>query len=64
MFDRKDIENLGMEFERGLKLASGQFTDDQVLALKVAFELAMVNAFRMIENRVELKETQKVSKNE
>ncbi|MGA1819646.1 MAG: hypothetical protein ACMUHU_01415 [Thermoplasmatota archaeon] len=60
MFDRKDIENLGMEFERGLRLAKGHFSDDQIMALKVAFEMAMVNAFRMIEDRVELKETQKV----
>lgn len=58
MFDQTDIENIGMEFERGLNLGSGQFTDEQVKTMKVAFEMAMFFAFRMIENRVELKDTQ------
>ena len=62
MFDRKDIENLGTEFERGLRLGGGNFSEDQITALKVAFEMAMVNAFRMIEGRVELKNTQRIKR--
>ncbi|MBN1389149.1 MAG: hypothetical protein JXA22_00745 [Candidatus Thermoplasmatota archaeon] len=60
MFDRKDIENLGAEYERGLRQSSPQFTDDQIIALRVALEMSLVNAFRMIEGRVELKGTQKI----
>jgi hypothetical protein len=60
MFDKKDIENIGMEFERGLKLGAGDFTDEQVLSLRTALELAMTNTLRMIENRVELKKTQTI----
>jgi hypothetical protein len=62
MFDKKDIENIGEEFERGLKMGAGNFTNDQILTLRTAFELAMVNSFRMIENRVELKQTQNMKK--
>ncbi len=62
MFDKKDIENIGIEFERGLKLGAGHFTDDQVLTLRTALELAITNTLRMIENRVELKDTQKIMK--
>jgi len=60
MFDRRDIENLGMEFENGLKSVGNGFKEEQVIALRTAFEMAMVNAFRMIESRVELKRTEHV----
>jgi hypothetical protein len=60
MFDRKDIENLGNEFERGLELGGSDFSKDQIKTLRTAFELSMVNAFRMIESRVELKDSQEV----
>jgi hypothetical protein len=62
MFDKKDVENLGMEFERGLELGAGQFSKDQISTLRMAFELAMINAFRMIESRVEMKETLEIKK--
>lgn len=60
MFDKRDIENLGNEFENGLKSVGDGFNEAQVMALRTAFEMAMVNAFRMIENRVELKRTEHV----
>jgi hypothetical protein len=62
MFDKRDVENLGLEFERGLELGAGQFSKDQISTLRTAFEIAMMNAFRMIENRVELKKTQRIRK--
>lgn len=58
MFDKTDIENIGVEFEQGLENGKGQFTEEQVKTLKVAFEMAMFFAFRMIESRVELRDTQ------
>ncbi|MGA1848758.1 MAG: hypothetical protein ACMUHB_05390 [Thermoplasmatota archaeon] len=60
MFDRRDIENLGAEFENGLKSVGNEFTEAQVMALRTAFEMAMVNTLRMIENRVELKKTEQI----
>jgi hypothetical protein len=60
MFDKRDIENLGAEFENGLKSVGNEFTQTQIMALRTAFEMAMVNTFRMIENRVELKKTEQV----
>ncbi|MGA1822424.1 MAG: hypothetical protein ACMUIG_07850 [Thermoplasmatota archaeon] len=62
MFDRKDIQNLGTVFEKGLSSGGGSFDEEQTKTLRTAFELAMVNAFRMIENRVETKHTQEVKK--
>jgi hypothetical protein len=62
MFGKKNVENIGMEFERGLVLGAGQFSKEQVSTLRVAFELAMVNVFRIIENRAKMKETQRIKK--
>jgi hypothetical protein len=62
MFDKKDIENLGTVFEKGLSSGGDRFNAVQIKTLRTAFELAMVNAFRMIENRVETKDTQEVKK--
>jgi hypothetical protein len=62
MFDKKDIENLGTVFENGLSSGGKSFDAEQIKTLRTAFELAMVNAFRMIENRVETKDTQVVRK--
>jgi hypothetical protein len=58
MFDKKDIENLGAEFERGLLTGGDLFSKEQIRTMRTAYELAMVNAFRMIESRVELKKSE------
>ena len=52
MFDQADVQNLGEEFERGLKAYHGAFDDKQVKALKTAFEMAMMNALVMIQGRM------------
>ena len=60
MFDQSDIENLGMEFENGLKMGRGNFTDEQIKTLKMAFEMAMFYGYKMIEDWVVLKDTQSI----
>jgi hypothetical protein len=52
MFDQADVQNLGEEFERGLKAYHGAFDDKQMQALKTAFEMAMMNALVMIQGRL------------
>lgn len=52
MFDQKDVENIGEEFERGLKVYSDSFDRKQIKALRTAFEMAMMNALVLIEGRL------------
>ncbi|MFO8050420.1 MAG: hypothetical protein R6V01_01820 [Thermoplasmatota archaeon] len=58
MFDKKDIENLGEEFQRGLEIYQGTFDKKQVTALRTAMELTMMNALKLVEDRAVMKGTQ------
>ncbi len=52
MFDQKDVQNIGDEFERGLSAYRGTFDNEQQKALRTAFEMAMMNALLVIERRL------------
>jgi hypothetical protein len=52
MFDRKDIENIGEEYEHGLRVGGTGLEDKQIKALRTAFEMGMMTALKMVENRV------------
>lgn len=58
MFDKKDVENLGEEFERGLTIYKGAFTKKQMAALRTAMELTMMNTLKLVEDRAVMKGTQ------
>lgn len=58
MFDKKDIENLGEEFERGLEIYKGAFDRQQIQALRTAMELTLMNTLKLVSDRAVMKETQ------
>ena len=60
MFDRKDMENIGKEYENGLKASNHEFSVDQIRSMRIGFEMGSNAALHMIESRVELKETFKM----
>ena len=55
MLDQGDVNIIGEEFERGLKAYHNTFSEKEMKALRTAFEMAMMNAFRMIDGRYERK---------
>lgn len=57
MFDRKDVENIGMEYENGLRAGKNDLNETQIKAMRIGFEMGINVALQMVENRVELKET-------
>ena len=52
MFDQADVQNLGEEFERGLKAYHDAFDEKQINALVTAFEMAIMNTLVMIQGRL------------
>lgn len=58
MFDKKDVENLGEEFQRGLEIYRGAFDKKQMAALKTAMELTLMNTLKLVEDRAVMKGTQ------
>jgi hypothetical protein len=58
MFDKADIENIGDEYERGLRMSGSKLDGGMIRALRTSFELGMMTALKMVEDRVQLKDTQ------
>ncbi len=58
LFDKADIENIGNEYERGLRMSGPGIDNHMVMALRTSFELGIMTALKMVEDRVQLKDTQ------
>ena len=59
MFDKHDVRVLGEKFQEGLESQTGAFTEEQIVALRTAYEIATMNMLVTIQGRVRLKETEK-----
>jgi hypothetical protein len=58
LFDKTDIENIGNEYERGLRMSGLGMDEKMIKGLRTSFEMGIVTTLKMVEDRVVMKDTQ------
>ena len=62
MFDKADINLIGKEYENGLKAYKDVFSKREMTALRTGFEIGMMNAFTILESRVQTKRVERIER--